>query len=72
MRYGDAPWTSGYLRYALNAPALPGGVKRSICFAPAAALFILLAAVIGLAAGLGASQRNLRNVKADLARATES
>lgn len=37
-----------------------------------AALLILIAAVIGLSAGLGVSQRNLHNAQADLARATES
>ncbi|KAK2610301.1 hypothetical protein N8I77_003747 [Diaporthe amygdali] len=69
--YGYAPQASGYAQPAPSAPA-SSGVKRSTCFAIFVALLILLAAVIGLSAGLGVSQRNLRNAKADLARATES
>ncbi|KAL1853671.1 hypothetical protein Daus18300_011707 [Diaporthe australafricana] len=69
--HGYAPQASGYTQPPPSAPA-SSGVKRSACFALMAALFILLAAVIGLSAGLGVSQRNLRNTKADLARATES
>lgn len=66
-----APQSSGYAQAPPGAPA-SSGVKRSTCLALMAALFILLAAVIGLSAGLGVSQRSLRNTKADLARATES
>jgi hypothetical protein len=62
------PPTSGTGR---GAPA-SSGVKRSSCFALTAVLLLLIAAVIGLSAGLGVSQRNLRNAKADLARATGS
>lgn len=62
-----------YTQPAPGAPASSGGgMKRSLCLALTAALLLLIAAVIGLSAGLGVSQRNLRNVKADLARATES
>lgn len=59
---------------AAYKPSTPtsSGVKRSTCLALLAATLILLAAVIGLGAGLGVSQRNLHNTQADLARATES
>ncbi|KAI3396052.1 hypothetical protein diail_548 [Diaporthe ilicicola] len=69
--HGYAPQASGYAQPTQSAPA-SSGVKRSTCFALMAALLILLAAVIGLSAGLGVSQKNLRSAKADLARATES
>lgn len=69
--YSHAPPGAVYTQ-PTGAPASSGGVKRSSCFALMAALLILIAAVIGLSAGLGVSQRNLRNAKADLARATES
>ena len=69
--HGHAPQPVVYSQPTSGAPA-PSGVKRSSCLALTAALLILIAAVIGLSAGLGVSQRNLRNAKADLARATES
>lgn len=66
--YGHAPPSAAYSQ----APPASSGVKRSSCFALMAALLILIAAVIGLSAGLGVSQRNLRNAEADLMRATGS
>lgn len=69
--YGHAPPGAVYSQPTSSAPA-SSGAKRGSCFALMAALLILIAAVIGLSAGLGVSQRNLRNAKADLARATES
>lgn len=47
-------------------------MKKGKGFALMAAPFNFLAAVIGLAAGLGVSQSNLRNAKASLTRATPS
>lgn len=80
--YSNGPNPAGYSHHAApgavyTQPASGGapassGTKRSSCFALMAALLLLIAAVIGLSAGLGVSQRNLRNAKADLARATES
>lgn len=79
--YSNGPNPAGYSHHAppgavytqptSGAPASSGS-KRGSCFALMAALLLLIAAVIGLSAGLGVSQRNLRNAKADLARATES
>lgn len=69
--YGHAPPPAVYSQPASGAPA-SSGTKRGSCFALMAALLILIAAVIGLSAGLGVSQRNLHNAQADLARATES
>lgn len=69
--YGHAPPPAVYSQPAPGAPA-SSGTRRSSCFALMAAILILIAAVIGLSAGLGVSQRNLHNAQADLARATES
>lgn len=69
--YGHAPQSAVYSQ---PQPGSSSGNRRSSCscFALMAALLILIAAVIGLSAGLGVSQRNLHNAQADLARATES
>lgn len=67
--YGHAPQSTVYSQPPSGASS---GTRRSSCFALMAALLILIAAVIGLSAGLGVSQRNLHNAQADLARATES
>lgn len=69
--YGHAPQSAVYSQPTSGAPA-SSGTKRSSCFCLMAALLILIAAVIGLSAGLGVSQRNLHNAQADLARAKES
>ncbi|ROW07210.1 hypothetical protein VMCG_03913 [Cytospora schulzeri] len=58
--------------YTAPSTTTSSGVKRSTCLALLAATLILLAAVIGLGAGLGVSQRDLHNTQADLARATGS
>lgn len=68
---GYPPPAVGYVPTTPSAPN-SSGVKRSTCLALLAATMILLAAVIGLSAGLGVSQRNLHNTQADLARATSS
>lgn len=68
---GYPPPAVGYVPTTPSAPN-SSGVKRSTCLALLAAIMILLAAVIGLSAGLGVSQRNLHTTQADLARATAS
>ena len=69
--YNNAHAPPPQAAYQASKPASPG-VRRSLCLALLVATLILLAAVIGLGAGLGVSQRNLHNTQADLARATES
>ncbi|KUI71820.1 hypothetical protein VM1G_07608 [Cytospora mali] len=68
---GNSPPSVGYAHSPPVAPT-SSGVKRSTCLALLAAVVILLAAVVGLSAGLGVSQRNLHNTQADLAKAIKS
>lgn len=68
---GYPPNTMGHVQTTPSAPTSTG-VKRSTCLALLATTIILLAAVVGLGAGLGVSQRDLHKTQADLARATES
>lgn len=68
--YGHATQPAVYSQQPPSGAS--SGTRRSSCFALMAALLILIAAVIGLSAGLGVSQRNLHNAQADLVRAKES
>lgn len=71
--YGHVPPPAVYSQPTSGAPASSGARRSSCsCFALMAAILILIAAVIGLSAGLGVSQRNLHNAQADLARAAKS
>ncbi|KAK7736644.1 hypothetical protein SLS53_006849 [Cytospora paraplurivora] len=67
-----SPHTAGYAHDPPQTAPTSSGAKRSTCLALLLATMILLAAVIGLGAGLGVSQRNLHKTQADLARATAS
>lgn len=57
---------------ATTSRASSGGAKGVLLLALIGLSALLLAAVVGLAAGLGVSQKNLHNAQADLQRAQAS